>query len=153
MRPLFAALGLSLSVAVASAAAAPPPLAPLRLASPVLERGEVREAQTLLRSLGYDVGPIDGRVGPRVRSALTAFQRDSALAPTGQLDDFMLAFLMPWCHCSSLVDGSCMPPAPCTLPRTLNRFMAGCSVIPSSCWRLNSSAGQTRRAGMGFMQL
>ena len=93
MRPLFAALGLSLSVAVASAAAAPPPLAPLRLASPVLERGEVREAQTLLRSLGYDVGPIDGRVGPRVRSALTAFQRDSALAPTGQLDDFMLRAL------------------------------------------------------------
>jgi hypothetical protein len=33
--------------------------------------------QARLRNLGYDPGPVDGKVGPRTKSAIRAFQRDN----------------------------------------------------------------------------
>jgi peptidoglycan hydrolase-like protein with peptidoglycan-binding domain len=42
--------------------------------------------QGRLAALGYNVGPIDGILGQRTRSALSAFQFAQGLQGTGQLD-------------------------------------------------------------------
>jgi peptidoglycan hydrolase-like protein with peptidoglycan-binding domain len=46
----------------------------------------VREAQRALEDLGYPVGPVDGIVGPRTRSALLRYQEAEGLPITGRLD-------------------------------------------------------------------
>ena len=46
----------------------------------------VREAQCVLRDLGYHPGPIDGIFSPRTRSALERYQLAEKLPVTGQLD-------------------------------------------------------------------
>ncbi len=46
----------------------------------------VRDAQQALRDLGYVPGPIDGRVGPRTRTALQRYQHAEGLPATGRLD-------------------------------------------------------------------
>jgi hypothetical protein len=38
-----------------------------------LTRGEMREAQTLLKAAGYDPGPADGLIGPKTRTAIASF--------------------------------------------------------------------------------
>lgn len=43
-------------------------------------------AQQKLIQLGYDVGTVDGKLGPKTRSALIAYQRTSGLRQSGQLD-------------------------------------------------------------------
>ena len=48
---------------------------------------ETSGIQQRLRNLGYEVGAIDGDVGPRTEAALRAFQRDNGLEATGSLDD------------------------------------------------------------------
>jgi peptidoglycan hydrolase-like protein with peptidoglycan-binding domain len=48
---------------------------------------ELRAAQQALQARGYDVGPIDGIMGPLTRSALEAFQRKSAVPVTGTADE------------------------------------------------------------------
>jgi localization factor PodJL len=47
---------------------------------------QVREVQTLLASLGYQVGTPDGVMGSRTRTAITAFERASGLSETGEVD-------------------------------------------------------------------
>jgi len=47
---------------------------------------EVRQAQGILRELGYDPGSIDGRMGRKTHEALRQFQRDRDLPETGQVD-------------------------------------------------------------------
>jgi hypothetical protein len=46
----------------------------------------VRSAQEALERNGLSVGPIDGILGPRTRSALRDFQQQQGLARSGQLD-------------------------------------------------------------------
>jgi hypothetical protein len=43
--------------------------------------------QGRLRGLGFNPGPIDGKMGPRTRGALVAFQRHFGLKETGKIDD------------------------------------------------------------------
>jgi hypothetical protein len=38
-----------------------------------LTRGEMREAQALLKAAGYDPGPADGLMGPKTRTAIASF--------------------------------------------------------------------------------
>jgi len=45
-----------------------------------------RRAQEALQRNGFDVGPIDGVLGPRTQAALREFQRQRGLARSGQLD-------------------------------------------------------------------
>ncbi|BBO81497.1 hypothetical protein DSCO28_20630 [Desulfosarcina ovata subsp. sediminis] len=44
-------------------------------------------AQGRLWNLGYNVGPIDGNLGPRTRNTLKMFQKNNNLEITGELDD------------------------------------------------------------------
>jgi peptidoglycan hydrolase-like protein with peptidoglycan-binding domain len=53
-----------------------------------------RAAQELLNLLGYDVGPVDGLLGSRTRSAILAFQSDRAEAETGTIDRDLLDSLV-----------------------------------------------------------
>jgi N-acetylmuramoyl-L-alanine amidase len=48
--------------------------------------GGVSGAQGRLANLGYQPGPADGLLGPRTAAALSAFQREHGLPPTGALD-------------------------------------------------------------------
>ena len=43
----------------------------------------MREMQTRLKKMGYDVGEIDGRAGEILRGAVRQFQEKRGLAPDG----------------------------------------------------------------------
>ena len=45
----------------------------------------VRETQARLARLGYEIGPIDGRSGPRTRAAISVFQEAEGLPVTGKV--------------------------------------------------------------------
>jgi peptidoglycan hydrolase-like protein with peptidoglycan-binding domain len=47
---------------------------------------QVRQAQKVLKEKGFDVGEVDGVLGPRTRKALIAFQRQQRLEASGQID-------------------------------------------------------------------
>ena len=48
--------------------------------------GTVKNAQAALNSKGYNAGTADGRMGPTTSSAISKFQADNNLPPTGTLD-------------------------------------------------------------------
>lgn len=50
-------------------------------------RTDYREVQEALKAKGNDPGAIDGRMGPKTRAALKAFQETNGLKATGQLDN------------------------------------------------------------------
>ncbi len=52
--------------------------------------GGVKSAQSLLLSLGYDVGTPDGAMGPRTRNAVISFERANALPETGRVNAELL---------------------------------------------------------------
>jgi peptidoglycan hydrolase-like protein with peptidoglycan-binding domain len=47
---------------------------------------QIRRVQTVLIEKGFDIGEPDGRLGPRTRQALIAFQRQQGFQATGQID-------------------------------------------------------------------
>lgn len=53
----------------------------------------VRNAQAALNDKGYDVGTVDGQLGPVTRAAVRRFQADQGLAQSGSLDGATLAAL------------------------------------------------------------
>lgn len=48
---------------------------------------EVSGVQGRLNNLGFDCGPVDGKLGPHTESAITRFQEKEGLSVSGQLDD------------------------------------------------------------------
>jgi membrane-bound lytic murein transglycosylase B len=50
---------------------------------PLLSEREVRDLQTRLRKMGYDIGKVDGRVGDALRAALRAYQEAIGAPPDG----------------------------------------------------------------------
>src|ERR687892_4891 len=57
---------------------------PAPVEAPVVD--EALAAQIMLDRAGFSPGEIDGRNGPNLRRALSAFQRAHKLPPTGKLD-------------------------------------------------------------------
>lgn len=53
----------------------------------------VRSAQQALKEKGFDVGTVDGQMGPNTESALRNFQQSKNLPQTGNLDQQTLAAL------------------------------------------------------------
>lgn len=58
-----------------------------------LSREQIRQAQSVLKQKGFDVGVIDGIFGPATRKALIAFQQQQGLHATGQMDEGTVAAL------------------------------------------------------------
>lgn len=48
---------------------------------------EISGVQARLRNLGFECGPIDGKLGSKTQSALREFQKRNKLDATGDLDD------------------------------------------------------------------
>ena len=55
-----------------------------------LSQSEVRELQSRLRKLGYDVGEIDGRIGEVLQAAVQKFQEKNGLPPDGYVTPSLL---------------------------------------------------------------
>jgi peptidoglycan hydrolase-like protein with peptidoglycan-binding domain len=53
----------------------------------------VRAVQRMLRSAGYDPGPVDGLFGPRTQAAVQWFQAKGGIRPTGVVDPASLSRL------------------------------------------------------------
>ena len=56
-------------------------------------KADVSATQQALKDKGFDPGPVDGRMGPRTKTALLDFQRKEGLKPTGRLDNDTVARL------------------------------------------------------------
>lgn len=55
---------------------------------------DVRQLQQALTSLGFDAGPIDGKLGARTRASLVAFQKAAGLQPDGEIESRTLEALL-----------------------------------------------------------
>jgi peptidoglycan hydrolase-like protein with peptidoglycan-binding domain len=64
----------------------PPPQRPPPAVLPDDAPTRIRRAQERLTALGFAPGPVDGVLGPRLRTALQQFQRRQRLPVTGELD-------------------------------------------------------------------
>ncbi|MFQ6018713.1 MAG: peptidoglycan-binding protein, partial [Kiloniellaceae bacterium] len=67
------------------------------------DRPTVMYVQQSLNGLGYEAGPVDGRIGPRTRKAISGFQSDAGLAADGAVSPELLR---------RLLDGQGEEPAP-----------------------------------------
>ena len=54
--------------------------------NPVLQQKVIKTVQQSLSDKGYDVGPVDGILGPRTRSSIRQYQASEKLLVTGRLD-------------------------------------------------------------------
>ncbi|MEZ5858607.1 MAG: peptidoglycan-binding domain-containing protein [Geminicoccaceae bacterium] len=53
----------------------------------------MREVQSLLGSLGYDPGPVDGIMGQKTRAAIRGFQEVAGLSVDGNVTEVLVAAL------------------------------------------------------------
>jgi hypothetical protein len=53
-------------------------------------RANVRRIQAALAARGYEVGPVDGIMGPRTGAAVRDFQSDQGLAPDGRMSSGLI---------------------------------------------------------------
>ncbi len=60
---------------------------------PPFGNSRIYDAQRMLNKLGYDVGPIDGQIGPKTRDAVKSFQLLNGLEATGVVTDRLIAVL------------------------------------------------------------
>ncbi len=74
-----------------------------------LSEAQVRRLQAKLKTLGYDAGKIDGKIGDQIRAAVRAFQERNGLAPDGYPDRALFKQVSD-SRCSASRDGS-KPPA------------------------------------------
>lgn len=59
----------------------------------LLNREEKEELQRLLAGLGFDPGPVDGKVGPSTRTAIRAFQQKAGKPADGYANYALLQFI------------------------------------------------------------
>jgi peptidoglycan hydrolase-like protein with peptidoglycan-binding domain len=57
------------------------------------DNATIGQLQQALNDKGYNVGTVDGQMGPKTRSALKKFQQAQGLQPSGQIDSQTVAAL------------------------------------------------------------
>jgi len=57
--------------------------------------GLILQVQRKLARMGYDPGPVDGRLGPATRAAIRKFQKANNMPPTGEIEPGVMALLLP----------------------------------------------------------
>jgi len=60
-----------------------------------LNNNQVRELQRILNDKGYNIGMVDGIIGPKTQQALRSFQQSEGLSVTGNPDMLTLKALAP----------------------------------------------------------
>ena len=55
----------------------------------------IANVQRKLAKMGYDPGPVDGRLGPSTRRAIMQFQRANNMPATGEIEPGVMALLLP----------------------------------------------------------
>jgi len=76
---------------------------------------QVQLAQEMLQNLGYDVGYVDGVMGPQTRSSIIAFQEEVGLPVTGTVDETLIYALRTAVSLTRRIGGlgsDIMPEAP-----------------------------------------
>ncbi len=58
-----------------------------------MSQNEIKQIQSKLKQQGYDVGKVDGQLGPNTQQALRQFQEDKGMQATGQPDRETMAAL------------------------------------------------------------
>lgn len=58
------------------------------------QREQNRQVQSALNYFGYNVGTVDGSIGPRSRAAISQYQAQMGFQPDGQLDPYERDFLL-----------------------------------------------------------
>jgi peptidoglycan hydrolase-like protein with peptidoglycan-binding domain len=61
----------------------------------MLTKPEREELQTLLTQRGFDPGPVDGKVGPKTRAAIRAYQASIGILPDGYAEAALLERIWP----------------------------------------------------------
>ena len=61
----------------------------------ILTKPEREELQTLLTQRGFDPGPVDGKVGPKTRAAIRAYQASIRILPDGYAEAGLLERIRP----------------------------------------------------------
>ena len=72
-----------------------PPFASWPRGDRMLTRPEREELQTLLTQRGFDLGPVDGKVGPKTRAAIRAYQASIGILPDGYAEAGLLERIRP----------------------------------------------------------
>ncbi|MGB5737535.1 MAG: DUF748 domain-containing protein [Thiohalocapsa sp.] len=162
-RSLLMALGQSTSATTQSGVAAPVPSPVASPVAPPVAPGAARTAQqqaarsrpdsaaprptvdlshiqTLLAELGYQPGPIDGLMGRRTRSAISAFQTAEGFAVDGRVSADLVAALRERTESSAQFEPSSKPtsePARVPEPEPRPTLQAGTGPVASAEWHLD----------------
>lgn len=64
----------------------------------LLSRSEKTELQRILTALGYDPGPVDGKVGPETRKAIRSFQKSAGKPADGYANHALLEAVRKAAH-------------------------------------------------------
>lgn len=71
----------------------PPPAAQKAPPAKASQPAGIKEVQQVLADLGYTPGPIDGTSGSETRKAVSAFEKDRGLKPSGEISPKLLGEL------------------------------------------------------------
>lgn len=129
------------------------------------KRRPTKEVQQALNDLGYDAGPIDGKIGRQTRNAIKRYQEAKGLPGSSNVDDRLLLSLFPGSPVAfvdsnpgnnqaclaSIVNGppkeEDVPASREPEPRTEERRPETPTVTPPAPGRAQCPPGQFRRGG------
>jgi len=128
---------------------------------PIMGQGfdmSVKDIQVHLNSRGYDVGSIDGKMGPKTRAAIRSFQKDEGLSVdgiAGKNTQRALQIEKPLEPIITTVLDDIDPSAPAPddsrfISRSLDEFMPNLKIKGIRDIKLDTTAIQTKLSGLGY---
>jgi peptidoglycan hydrolase-like protein with peptidoglycan-binding domain len=128
---------------------------------PVVGQGfdmSVKDIQVHLNSRGYDVGGIDGKMGPKTRAAIRSFQKDEGLSVDGiagkntqralQTDKPLAPITVT--ELGDIDPSVTTPDESRFIARPLDEFMPNLNIGSIRDIKLDTTAIQTKLSGLGY---